>query len=209
MNLELLKVELEQIFPGAALEIIPNGSPSGQHSLLIDNAHAPAIALYLRDRASTRFDHCSNVTGVDWPLKTTTAKVKVKREIEGVEKEVEELETTESGNYLEAVYHLFSTTERVGPLVLRMRTANRGDARAENNRLPSLTPIWRAAEFQEREIFDLYGIHFDGHPDLRRLLMWDEYVDHPMRRDYNNPDPEEEAASLDAFMARRAAQGVA
>lgn len=205
MNLELLKLELEDHIPGATLEIIPNGSPSGQHSLLVDRAHAPAIALYLRDRASIRFDHCSNVTGVDWPLKTTTAKIKVKREIEGVEKEVEELETTESGNYLEAVYHLFSTTDRVGPLVLRMRTADR----AENNRLPSLTPVWRAAEYQEREIFDLYGIHFDGHPDLRRLLMWDEYIDHPMRRDYINPDPEEEAASLDAFMARRAAQGAA
>jgi NADH-quinone oxidoreductase subunit C len=205
MNLELLKVELEQNIPGATLEIIPNGSPSGQHSLVNENAHAPAIAHYLRDRASTRFDHCSNVTGVDWPLKTTTAKVKVMREVEGTEKEVEELVTSGSGNYLEAVYHLFSTTERVGPLVLRMRTVDRAD----NNRLPSLTPIWRAAEYQEREIFDLYGIHFDGHPDLRRLLMWDEYVDHPMRRDYHNPDPEEEAASLEDFMARRAAQGVA
>jgi NADH-quinone oxidoreductase subunit C len=205
MNLELLKLEVEENVSGCKLEIVPNGSPSGQHSLLIDREHAPAIALYLRDRASTRFDHCSNVTGVDWPLKTTTAKIKVKREIEGVEKEVEELETTESGNYLEAVYHLFSTTERVGPLVLRMRTEDRDTG----IRLPSLTPIWRAAEYQEREIFDLYGIHFDGHPDLRRLLMWEEYEDHPMRRDYVNPDPEEEAASLDAFMARRAAQGVA
>ncbi len=209
MNLELLKLELEENHPGATLEIIPNGSPSGQHSLLLDHLHAPAIAFYLRDHASTRFDHCSNVTGVDWPLKTVSAKVKVKREIDGVEKEVEELETTTSGNYLEAVYHLFSTTaepkDRPSPLVLRMRTQDR----AENNRLPSLTPIWRAAEYQEREIFDLYGIHFDGHPDLRRLLMWEEYEDHPMRRDYINPDPEEEAVSLADFMVRRAAQGVA
>jgi len=209
MNLELLKLEVEENVSGCKLVIIPNGSPSGQHSLLIDGDYAPAIALYLRDRASTRFDHCSNVTGVDWPLKTTTAKVKVKREIEGVEKEVEELETIESGNYLEAVYHLFSTTaspkEKPAPLVLRMRTGDR----ATNNRLPSLTPIWRAAEYQEREIFDLYGIHFDGHPDLRRLLMWEEYQDHPMRRDYINPDPEEEAASLADFTARRASQGVA
>ncbi len=204
MNLELLKVELEEQIPGCTLEIIPNGSPSGQHSLLIDPAHAPAIALYLRDRASTRFEHCSNVTGVDWPLKTVTAKIKVKREIDGVEKQVEELETTTSGDYLEAVYHLFSISSRTGPLVLRLRTQDR----TANTRLPSLTPIWRAAEYQEREIFDLYGIHFDGHPDLRRLLMWEEYEDHPMRRDYHNPDPEEEAASLEDFMARRAAQGV-
>jgi NADH-quinone oxidoreductase subunit C len=65
-----------------------------------------------------------------------------------------------------------------------MRTADRGEAA----RLPSLTPIWRSAEFQEREIFDLYGIHFDGHPDLRRILMWDEFEDHPMRKDYVEPD---------------------
>jgi NADH-quinone oxidoreductase subunit C len=65
-----------------------------------------------------------------------------------------------------------------------MRTADR----AGGARLPSLTPIWRSAEFQEREIFDLYGIKFDGHPDLRRILMWDEFEDFPMRKDYREPD---------------------
>jgi NADH-quinone oxidoreductase subunit C len=71
-----------------------------------------------------------------------------------------------------------------GPLVLRMRTTNRTDQVT----LPSLTPVWRSAEFQEREIFDLYGIIFEGHPDLRRILMWDEFEDHPMRRDYVEPN---------------------
>ena len=54
--------------------------------------------------------------------------------------------------------------------------------------MPSLTPIWRSAEFQEREIFDLYGVIFEGHPDLRRLLMWEEFEDFPMRKDYVDPD---------------------
>jgi NADH-quinone oxidoreductase subunit C len=71
-----------------------------------------------------------------------------------------------------------------GPVVIRMRTGNRTDDVA----LPSLTPIWRGAEFQEREIYDLFGIRFEGHPDLRRLLMWDGFKDHPMRRDYVEPD---------------------
>ena len=45
-----------------------------------------------------------------------------------------------------------------------------------------------SAEFQEREAYDLYGIQFTGHPDLRRILMWDEFTDHPMRKDYVAPD---------------------
>ena len=67
-----------------------------------------------------------------------------------------------------------------GPVVVRLRTSDR----AERTPVPSLTPVWRSAEFQEREIYDLYGIHFDGHPDLRRILMWDEFKDFPMRKDY-------------------------
>ncbi len=54
--------------------------------------------------------------------------------------------------------------------------------------MASLTPVYRGAEFQEREAYDLYGIIFDGHPDLRRILMWDEFKDYPMRKDYREPD---------------------
>jgi len=54
--------------------------------------------------------------------------------------------------------------------------------------VPSLTPVWRSCDFQEREAFDLYGIIFDGHHDLRRLLMWEEFTDFPMRKDYVEPD---------------------
>ncbi len=69
--------------------------------------------------------------------------------------------------------------------------------------LPSLTPIWRGAEFQEREIYDLYGIIFDGHPDLRRILMWDGFKDYPMRKDYVEPDDYEyEPTPHDEVLAR-------
>ena len=85
---------------------------------------------------------------------------------------------------LEVVYHLFSVALRHGPLTVKCRTANRTDDAI----VPSVTPLWRSAEFQEREAFDLYGVIFVGHPDLRRILTWDEMVDFPMRKDYRPPD---------------------
>ncbi len=184
MNLETIKSEIEANVPGCRLEIVPNNSPSGQHSLLIDSETALTVARFLRDAAHLRFDYCSNVTGIDWPGKEITEKVKIKKILDGVEQEVEEIQKTQSAGHLEAVYHLYSMEKKHGPVVLRMRTEDRAD----RIHLPSLTPIWRSAEFQEREIFDLYGIVFDGHPDLRRILMWDGFEDHPMRRDYVEPD---------------------
>ena len=183
-SLEQIKARVEQAVPNARLEIIPNPGPSQQSSLLLDNDHAPAVAKLLRDDPGLRLDHCSNVTGVDWLDRKVTKKVKVKKIVEGEEKEVEETQEEFFPGYLEAVYHLYSMTHKHGPVVVRMRTQDR----AEGARLPSLTPIYRSAEFQEREIFDLYGVHFEGHPDLRRILMWDEFMDFPMRKDYREPD---------------------
>jgi NADH-quinone oxidoreductase subunit C len=51
-------------------------------------------------------------------------------------------------------------------------------------RLPSVTSVWRGVDWFERYCLDMYGIHFDGHPDPRRLLMYDEFVGHPLRKDY-------------------------
>ena len=182
--LEKIKAEIEAAVPGCRVEIVPNGSPSGQRSLLLESAYAVEIARFLRDSAELRLDYCSNVSGVDWLDKETSEKVKVKTIVDGVEKEIDEVRKTQVPGYLEAVYHLYSMEKKHGPVVLRLRTGNRTD----QVNLPSLTPVWRSAEFQEREVFDLYGIIFDGHPDLRRILMWDEFEDHPMRRDYVEPD---------------------
>jgi NADH-quinone oxidoreductase subunit C len=150
----------------------------------VDNASALAVAKFLRDDAELKLDFCSNVTGVDWPAAELTEKIKTKQVVDGVEKEVEEVRKTLRPGYLEAVYHLYSMEKKHGPVILRLRTADR----AAQNHLPSLTPVWRGCELQEREIFDLYGIVFDGHPDLRRILMWEGFQDHPMRKDYVEPD---------------------
>ena len=183
-TLEQIKSRIEVAVPGAKLEIILNDSPSGQRSLLVDCEHGKAVATFLRDDAELRVDFCSNATGVDWPEAELTEKIKVKKVVDGVEKEVEEVKKTLRPAYLEAVYHLYSMEKKHGPVILRLRTENRAD----RNHLPSLTLVWRSCEFQEREIFDLYGIVFDGHPDLRRILMWDGFKDFPMRKDYVEPD---------------------
>jgi NADH-quinone oxidoreductase subunit C len=183
-TLEQIKSRIQSAVPGAKIEVVPNPGPANQPSLLIDHEHAVAVANFLRDDPELRLDFCSNVTGVDWLDRTVKKTTKVKQVVDGVEKEVDQTTEEKIPGYLEAVYHLFSIVLKNGPLIIRMRTADR----AIGTRLPSLTPVWRSAEFQEREIFDLYGIRFDGHPDLRRILMWDEFVDHPMRKDYAPPD---------------------
>ena len=183
---------IDAALPGSGVEIVPNPSVSGQHSLRLDPSHALAVAKFLRDDPELELDFLSNASGVDWPDKEITEKVKVTRPVtrtvdeveQTVEETVEETRKHLEPGCLEAVYHLYSVAKKYGPVVIRMRTVNR----SYQVELPSLTSVWRSAEFQEREVFDLFGIVFKGHPDLRRLLMWDGFKDHPMRRDYVDPD---------------------
>jgi NADH-quinone oxidoreductase subunit C len=198
-SLEQVKARAEAAVPGAKIDIVPNPGPANQPSFLIDNEHALAVARFLREDPALRLDFCSNVTGVDWLDRVVKKTAKIKTVVDGVEKEVDQTTEERIPCYLEAVYHLYSMTHKHGPVIIRMRTRDRG----EGARLPSLTPVWRSAEFQEREIFDLYGIRFDGHPDLRRILMWDEFADYPMRKDYREPDDYEwEPTPHDEVLAR-------
>lgn len=82
--------------------------------------------------------------------------------------------------YFEVVYHLEST-RHAHSLVLRTRTDGR-----ENPRLDTVCTIWPTAEAHEREVYDLFGIHFANHPDLRRLLLTDDWEGYPLRKDYKD-----------------------
>ena len=89
-------------------------------------------------------------------------------------------------NKMEVVYHAYKTTGGPG-LEFKVQVL-----REDPVEVPSLVEIWPGADFQEREAWDLLGIKFTGHPDLRRILMWEGYEGHPLRKDWKEPFHEED-----------------
>jgi len=114
------------------------------------------VCRFLKSHPEYQLDYASNVTAVDYPPDPAGG----------------------GAGRIEMVYHLFSMAKKHGPVAIKVKLPR------DNPRVPSLVPVYRGAEFQEREVFDLYGVQFDGHPDLRRILMWDGFQGYPMRKDY-------------------------
>lgn len=84
------------------------------------------------------------------------------------------------GEQFEVVYHLYSMGRGGGPLVLKVTGS------WEQAKVPSVVSVWPSAEFQEREVYDLLGIEFPGHPDLRRIFLWDGFPGYPLRKTFEN-----------------------
>jgi NADH-quinone oxidoreductase subunit C len=80
-------------------------------------------------------------------------------------------------DYFEVVYQMTST-EHNHTIMLKTRCER------DNPVVPSVTGLWQGADFQEREIFDLMGIRFEGHPNLKRILLWEGFPGHPLRKDF-------------------------
>jgi NADH-quinone oxidoreductase subunit D/NADH-quinone oxidoreductase subunit C/D len=93
-------------------------------------------------------------------------------------------------DHMEVVYHAFRTIGGPG-VVFKVQVP-----RTDPIEIPSLTQVWPGVEFQEREIWDLYGIKFAEHPDLRRILMWEGFDGHPLRKDWREPFYEEDTKPL-------------
>ncbi len=89
-------------------------------------------------------------------------------------------------DHIEVVYHVTSVTKGGTPLTVRV------DADKQNPVVPSIVPVYRGADFQEREVYDMMGVRFTGHPNMRRILMWDGFEGYPLRKDYHEPYYEEE-----------------
>lgn len=138
--------------------------------IVVEPDDLPDVARFLRDDPQLRFDILNCVSGVDYleldPKKVAKA---------GFEP------------HLEVVYHLHSFTHRHRFVVKVLLPRWKDNKPGELPEVPSLTSIWASANWHEREVYDLSGVHFAGHPELTRILLADDWEGHPLRKDYEFP----------------------
>lgn len=152
----------------------------GQVTLELPAANLLAVCLALRDEDEFAFVQLSDLCGVDysqygqadWETQDSTSTGFSRAVSEGVYQQPET-----GAQHLAVVYHLLSIRHN-----LRLRLRCRLDT--DPPRIPSVTAIWASANWYEREAFDLYGILFEGHPDLRRILTDYGFIGHPFRKDF-------------------------
>lgn len=129
-----------------------------QPSLQLDPSLLVDICTWLRDHPEYYFDFLANITAVDYHPEERFA----------------------------VVYHLTSIPHQL-QLTLRVELEHSRDTTTLPE-LPSVAQVWRTADWHEREAFDLMGIFFTGHPDLRRILMPEDWEGYPLRKDYEDPE---------------------
>ena len=161
--LDRLKQRFGDRITGANLEVLDpwiEVSPEG----LVE------LCKYLRDEPDLRFNFLSCISGVDYfePDAKKAAKVTWKP-------------------HLEVVYHLWSVPTCVSLVLKVMLPRWKNDVPGELPEVPTVSGIWSTADWHEREVYDLSGVRFLGHPDLRRILCPEDWVGHPLRKDYEMP----------------------
>jgi len=127
----------------------------GDHTAVTARGTILDALAFCRDDPALAFDMLVDVTAVDCLV----------------------LPGREDGPRFEIVYHLYST-EHNHRLRLKVRVEE------EDARVPTATGLWPIANWLEREVWDMFGVRFEGHPDLRRLLLYEEFIGHPLRKDY-------------------------
>jgi NADH-quinone oxidoreductase subunit C len=137
-----IAARIEEKLPGSLED-------SGVDYLLVKPDSLVAVAEYLKNTDSLKFDYFNFVTAVDYY------------------------------SYFELIYRLESV-EHNHSIVIKVRCYDR-----DNSTVPSLAGLWQGANFQEREVYDLMGIKFEGHPNLKRMFLWDGFEGHPLRKDWN------------------------
>jgi NADH-quinone oxidoreductase subunit C len=146
---------VERLRARVGASIVETHAQCGDHTVVVDRAALPAVLAVCRDDAALAFDMLADLTAVDY----------------------QKYPGREDGPRFEVVYHLHSIAHNH-----RLRVKTRVDE--DDAVVPTAVPLWPIANWLEREVWDMFGIRFEGHPDLRRLLLYEEFVGHPLRKDY-------------------------
>ena|SRR5256885_2277486 len=127
----------------------------GDATLVVDRGTLVDVLRFCRDEPTLGFDVLMDLTAVDY----------------------QRYPGREDGPRFDVVYHLYSLAQNH-----RVRVKVRVDE--DDAAVPTAVDLWPIANWFEREVWDMFGVHFSGHPDLRRLLMYEEFVGHALRKDY-------------------------
>lgn len=137
----------------------------------VDPAKLVEVCTFLRDDPQLKFELLNDITGVDY-----------------LEPDAKKAPKFGFEPHLEVLYHLSSFTFPGRRFTVKLSLPRwKNDVPGELPEVPSLTNVWRTADWQEREVFDLVGIVFSEHPDHRRILLADDWVGHPLRKDFEYP----------------------
>ena len=140
-------------------------------SVTIDPTKLVEVCTFLRDDPRLKFEILNDVSGVDY-----------------LEPDPKKAPKAGFDPHLEVVYHLSSFSHPGRRFTLKVVLPRwKGDKPGELPEVPSVAGVWRTADWQEREVYDLLGVSFLGHPDPRRILLNDDWVGHPLRKDYEFP----------------------
>ena len=161
--LERLKQQFGDRVTGSNLEAIDPWIEVASEALV-------DVCRYLRDEQDLQFRLLNCITAVDY-----------------CEPDPKKAKKVDWEPHMEVVYHLSSIVHKV-TLVLKVILPRwKEDIEQELPEIPSVSTIWSTANWHEREVYDLSGIHFSGHPDLRRILCPEDWVGYPLRKDYEMP----------------------
>jgi NADH-quinone oxidoreductase subunit C len=138
--------------------------------VVVDAVDLFEVCRFLRDDPRLKFEILSCISGVDYL-------------------EIDPKKAPKAGfePHTEVVYHLQSFTHRHRFVVKVMLPRWKDNKPGELPEVPSVTSLWAVADWHEREVYDLSGVSFVGHPDLRRILLAEDWVGHPLRKDYEFP----------------------
>lgn len=128
------------------------------------------ICTYLRDEPTLRLDMLLCITAVDY-----------------FEADPKKAEKVGWDPHIEVVYHLWSVQHRTSLVLKVMLSRWRDDVEGQLPEVPTVSGVWSTADWHEREVYDLSGIYFSGHPNLRRILCPEDWVGYPLRKDYEMP----------------------